>query len=62
MTDKERIEQAMEFINEYGHIDGAHHKQWVLDQIARVLLGDAYTEWAAPHSDEWGGWEVGIAP
>lgn len=30
---------AMEFIGQYGQIDGAHHKQWVLDQVARILRG-----------------------
>lgn len=30
---------AMEFISAYGQIDGGHHKQWVLDQVARILHG-----------------------
>ncbi len=30
---------AMRFVSNYGYIDGAHHKQWVIDQVARVLLG-----------------------
>lgn len=30
---------AIYFIGSYGQIDGAHHKQWVLDQVARILLG-----------------------
>lgn len=30
---------AMEFISSYGQIDGAHHKTWVLDQVARILMG-----------------------
>jgi hypothetical protein len=32
-------EMAIEYIGRYGYIDGAHHKQWVLDQVARILLG-----------------------
>lgn len=28
---------AMYFIEKYGGIDGAHHKTWVLDQVARAL-------------------------
>jgi hypothetical protein len=32
-------EWALEFISRYGYIDGAHHKQWALDQAARCLLG-----------------------
>ena len=30
---------AMYFIEAYGQIDGGHHKQWVLDQVARILKG-----------------------
>lgn len=32
-------ELALEFIQNYGGIDGAHHKTWVLDQVARILNG-----------------------
>jgi hypothetical protein len=28
---------ALMFIYMYGQIDGAHHKQWVLDQVTRIL-------------------------
>lgn len=27
------------FITKFGGIDGAHHKDWVLDQVARILNG-----------------------
>ena len=30
---------ALYFVAMYGQIDGAHHKQWVLDQVARILNG-----------------------
>lgn len=30
---------AMFFVERYGQIDGSHHKQWVLDQVARCLKG-----------------------
>jgi hypothetical protein len=30
---------AMYFLECYGGIDGAHHKDWVLDQMARCLKG-----------------------
>lgn len=30
---------ALYFITMYGGIDGAHHKTWVLDQVARILKG-----------------------
>jgi hypothetical protein len=48
-------ELAMEFISRYGYIDGAHHKQWVLDQVARVLLGTPVikteAKWGNGHSE-----------
>lgn len=27
------------------HADGAHHKQWLLDQVVRLLAGDKYADW-----------------
>ena len=30
-------EWVLYFIERYGQIDGGHHKQWVLDQISRIL-------------------------
>ena len=30
---------ALKYIEKYGGIDGAHHKDWVLDQVARILNG-----------------------
>lgn len=30
-------EWALHFIFQYGGFDGGHHKQWVLDQVARIL-------------------------
>ena len=30
---------AMTYIEYYGQIDGSHHKQWVLDQVSRILKG-----------------------
>lgn len=56
-----RISNAVEVIGEFGTFDGEHHKQWVLDQVARHLLGDEYDKWAAP-VDEDDHWDVGIAP
>lgn len=32
------IEKAIEYAHRYGQIDGAHHKQWVIDQMVRALL------------------------
>lgn len=33
------VDWAMTYIAMYGQIDGAHHKSWVIDQVARILLG-----------------------
>lgn len=37
-----RIEEAIDIITEYGDVDGSHHKQWVIDQVLRSLLGCEY--------------------
>ena len=36
---EQRIQKALSIINDCGGIDGGHHKQWVLDQVARALTG-----------------------
>ncbi|MDP3768087.1 MAG: hypothetical protein Q8S13_08735 [Dehalococcoidia bacterium] len=38
-----QTEWALLVIERYGQIDGDHHKAWVLDQVARVLLGAPVT-------------------
>lgn len=43
------IEAAMWFIESYGQIDGEHHKQWVIDQVARILNGTPIIE----HTRSW---------
>lgn len=35
----DRGDWAMYFLERFGGIDGAHHKDWVLDQIARAMKG-----------------------
>jgi hypothetical protein len=32
------VDWSLTFISQFGGIDGAHHKMWVLDQVARILL------------------------
>lgn len=58
---------ALEIISRYGGIDGAHHKQWVLDQVARALTGNGYATWVKGQTDGEDGpdtyeWDEGIAP
>lgn len=58
---------VLSLIHDYGGIDGAHHKQWLLDQILRVLTEDNYHKWVTefcvgedgPDTYEW---DTGIAP
>lgn len=59
-------QQALEFIMEWGGIDGGHHKQWVLDQVVRILCDD-YDAWVREAMDGEDGpetylWDEGIAP
>lgn len=62
-----RVTAAIELIVDYGGIDGAHHKDWVLDQTVRILAGDEYDRIVAEACDGEDGpetydWETGIAP
>jgi hypothetical protein len=64
MTEKEQ--EALDFIMQWGGIDGDHHKQWVLDQLVRILADD-YDAWVAEaKAGEDGpdtyGWDEGLAP
>lgn len=36
-----RINAALEIARKHGDTDGAHHKQWVIDQMMRALTGGA---------------------
>jgi len=44
MTNEEKIAAATQMIYLNGGIDGAHHKDWVLDQTLRILAGDNYDQ------------------
>jgi hypothetical protein len=67
MKNKKRIQKALDLAFRYGQIDGAHHKTWVIDQMVRVLTGDAYDEMIkeslvgedGPNTYDW---DIGIAP
>ena len=63
---EEKTNKALDLILRYGGIDGAHHKQWVLNQIVRILADD-YDEWVKKYEDGEDGpctydWDEGIAP
>jgi hypothetical protein len=62
-------EDVLELIHTYAGVDGAHHKQWLLDQIVRVLCGSEreYTRFVAEHEEGEDGpktyeWDAGRAP
>lgn len=66
---KVNFETAIGIIEQYGGIDGDHHKTWVIDQVVRALTGDGYSDWVEEmkgSTDEHGereyDWDVGIAP
>lgn len=46
----------MLYIESYGQIDGDHHKAWVLDQVARILMGtqveSVMAKWDDGHQEE----------
>jgi len=66
--DEGKFQEVLDLIENYGGTDGAHHKQWVLDQIVRILTGKHYELWVTNYEDrdEFGDpeyeWDTGIAP
>lgn len=66
-TDTERVQLALELLAADGQVEGSHHQAWVIDQVARILAGDAYEQWIAEYRDGEDGpetysWNEGIAP
>ena len=58
-----RAERAVAIGLQYGPIDGAHHKDWVIDQMIRILSGAAYPQLIGLYESEEGyEWDTGIAP
>ena len=64
---RDKIRNAIAMIEDHGGYDGAHHKQWVLDQTLKILLGEQYENWVKDYQDGVDGpetylWEEGTAP
>lgn len=38
-TPQQRIAKAIQYAVSFGGVDGAHHKDWVIDQMVRALTG-----------------------
>ncbi len=74
MTAEERIRKALELAVQHGGHDGAHHKDWVIDQMVRALCGSSDGEATEEYKDlvaeakeggdgpETYSWNEGIAP
>lgn len=67
MTTEQKITAAIDIAVKYGGIDGARHKDWVIDQMVRILAGDDYDRIVAEAKAGEDGpdtyaWEEGIAP
>jgi hypothetical protein len=59
----DKIQKAIEMLQDGGDIDGSHHKQWYIDQTLQWLMGkEAYEKWWTEYATEYGGWDEGIAP
>jgi len=69
MIADEQIAAALNRITQSGGVDGAHHKQWVLDQVVRILTacpevsrvgtdcrGNPFTYPSLGESDEYRAW------
>lgn len=57
--------KASSIATRYGGFDGAHHKQWVIDQMVRAVLSkEGYEKWLAEmNSDtEYDHWDHGTPP
>ena len=57
-------EKITDLILGYGMIAGEHHKQWLLDQTLKLVLGDSYHKIIADYNSdpEYENWDVGIPP
>ena len=65
--EKEKNNNILGLVFQYGQIDGEHHKTWVIDQIVKTLTGENYEKWVQHYEyDEETGeeyeWDTGIAP
>jgi hypothetical protein len=61
------FKEAVTLIHQDGGVDGAHHKQWLLDQVVRTLMGDRYQAWVEAFCKGEDGpdtyaWDEGRAP
>ena len=55
---KKKLEKIIELVTTFGPFDGAHHKDWVLQEVLEVAQGKELTEEDLREL----GWKRGIAP
>jgi hypothetical protein len=76
--DVSNVGEALEFIADFASYDGGHHKQWVIDQVVRILTNceikdnkripsEEYEMWVKNYCYGYGEdylyeWDEGIAP
>lgn len=58
---------VQELVYKWGGIDGSHHKQWLIDEIIKLIAGDNYESWVKAYNNGECGdstyeWDEGIAP
>ena len=52
ITEPPDVEGAIDIAGMYGMDDGSHHKQWVIDQMLRRLLGHRYSLWVEEYEED----------
>jgi hypothetical protein len=67
MKKGKKICKALQIAVNYGGVDDARHKAWVIDQMVRALAGAAYTEVVrrareGEEGPETYDWDIGTAP
>lgn len=67
MSPQDRLDQILDLLYRYKSVDGAHHKDWLLNQIARAALEDEYQAWIQKYKEGEDGpdtyeWDEGIPP
>ena len=45
MTNEEKLEMIFELASSYAGVDGAHHKQYALVEIAKLIKSDDFEDW-----------------
>jgi hypothetical protein len=58
---KAKIADALACIDDHT-VGGEWHKQWVLDQVVRILAGRGYEQWVEARVRDGYTWDTGVAP